>query len=79
MELFLVIFQVFHDFQSLWEPYQSHLCSHELHPKIVSEYDREITQSQSTTNQQQNHPLRTDSSLSHWGATIHFTGTKSSP
>ena len=26
MELFLVIFQVFHDFQSLWEPWTLHNC-----------------------------------------------------
>ena len=35
----------------------------------------EVTMSQ----QQQNHCLRTDSSLSQWGPQMHFTGTKSSP
>ena len=35
---------------------------------------------ESKTNQeQQNHRLRTDSSLSHLGAKIHFTDIKSSP
>ena len=32
-----------------------------------------------TIQHQQNHRLRTDSSLSHRGAKMHFTGTKSSP
>ena len=32
-----------------------------------------------TNSQQQNHRLRTSSSLSHQGALVHFTGTKSSP
>ena len=45
----------------------------------VTKY-RTITESYNGSNQQQqNHRHRKDSSLSHWGAKMHFTGTKSSP
>ena len=40
MELFLVIFHVFHDFQSLWEPWALHFVESDLDPNCLQGYQQ---------------------------------------